>query len=150
MCSLHSTKSSTRSSVSRPLKDTKQNVHIDSQSLSYFTAFFRPSVIQYKQKRRLPQNAALRSGLLFVCTKGLTYSDHIVPSVRKPNFMDTDGSHPNKKKKKNGEKGAVCPERRSRSNPSGPHKCRSPLPLGNVSSRILSNFSRAGCPAAAL
>lgn len=55
-----------------------------------------------------------------------------------------------KMKKKIMEKGAVCLQRRSRNNPSGPHKCRSPLPFGNVSSRSLSNFSRAGCPAAAL
>lgn len=48
------------------------------------------------------------------------------------------------------EKGAVCLWRRSRNNPSGPHKCRSPLPFGNVSSQILSNFSSAGCLAAAL
>lgn len=48
------------------------------------------------------------------------------------------------------EKGAVCLWHRSRNNPNGPHKCISPLPFGNVSSRILSNFGGAGCLAAAL
>lgn len=49
--------------------------------------------------------------------------------------MDTDGSY----LEKNGEKEAVCRWHGSRDNPDGAHKCRSPLPLGNVSSESLSD-----------
>uniref|UniRef100_A0A0E9X0W9 Uncharacterized protein n=1 Tax=Anguilla anguilla TaxID=7936 RepID=A0A0E9X0W9_ANGAN len=49
--------------------------------------------------------------------------------------MDTDGSYFKKKGEKNRVKEAVCHWHGSRNNPSGPSKCTSPLPLGNVSSQ---------------
>lgn len=83
-------------------------------------------------------------------TKGLTYSDHIAASVKNLISWTQTEAIFKKKKEKKMEEGAVCLWRGSRNNPSGPRKCRSPLPFGNVSSRLLSNFGCAGCLAAAL
>lgn len=73
-------------------------------------------------------------------TKGLTYSDHIVPSVR--NLISRTQTDAFLKKEDMG-KEAVCRWRGSGNNPSGPHECRSPSPLGNVSSGLLSEVGMA-------
>ena len=60
-------------------------------------------------------------------TKGLTYSDHIVPSVE--NLISQTQTEAilkkKKKKKKRTEEGVVGLQRRSQNDPSGPHECKS-------------------------